>query len=118
MSALVVAHSLPQGGLSGALPFLPEMLAFLVGAGILGAAIAIPLFGVPVMLVLRAVDAESLPAYAAAGATGGFLLLTCLGRLEVPLFSWAGALYGAATGAWFWFLLRRPGASGAEDRAG
>lgn len=98
---------LPQSDVSSFLALAPELVAILVGAGIAGAAIAIPLFGVPVMLLLRAAGAESLPAYAAAGAAGGFLLLTGLGGVAVPIAGWAGALYGAATAAWFWFLLRR-----------
>jgi hypothetical protein len=117
VSALIVAVALPPGDLSGALGFAPELLMVLVGAGIVGAAIAIPLFGVPVMFLLRAAGAESPWAYGAAGAAGGFLLLIVLGGVELPFAGPAGAVYGAVTGAWFWFLLRRARGGGAADPA-
>jgi hypothetical protein len=107
ISALVAAFMLAQGGLSSFPDWAPEMLTVLVLAGIAGAMIAIPLVGLPVMLLLRATDGESLPTYALAGAAGGFLLLGCLGGPQLPFVGCAGALYGTATGAWFWFFLRR-----------
>jgi hypothetical protein len=112
ISASVAAIVLAQGGMSGLLGWAPEMLTALVLAGIAGAVIAIPLIGVPAMLLLRAMGGESLPAYAVAGAAGGFLLLACLGGYEASLFGCAGALYGAATGSWFWFLLGRSRGAG------
>jgi hypothetical protein len=112
ISAAIAAFVGSQDGAFGFLDWVPEMLTVLVLFGIAGAVIAIPLVGVPAMLLLRAADGESLPAYAVAGAAGGFLILVCLGGSELPFAGCAGALYGAVTAAWFWFLLRRPAQAG------
>lgn len=98
-------------------PLAPGLFAPLFTAAVLfgsaGAAIAIPLYGVPVMFVLSAAGAECLAAYAAAGAAGGYLGIAFLDGADPPLLRVAGALYGAATAGWFWFIFRRPG--GAPD---
>lgn len=87
-----------------ALPFL-LIFAFLVTAA------AMPLLALPAMLALRALEAETLGAYAGAGAAGGALLAVPLGwgGASIPL----GFLllvcpaYGALAAAFFFLLCRR-----------
>jgi len=109
---LPLIHALGLGrGLDGAV--LAAMLLLLITFGIVGAAAAIPVFGVPVMYALRALEIEGLPAYLVAGAAGGCLALGLLGP-GASIFSLAGGVHGAATAGWFWFLFRRPGTEPAE----
>jgi len=92
---------------------LAGSLILLIAFGIVGAAAAIPVFGVPVMYAFAALEIENLPAYLTAGAAGGCLALGLLAH-GMAVFSLAGGFYGTATAGWFWFLFRRPRAQAAE----
>lgn len=114
-SAVLIGIVLCQGGPIG-LAFIAPAFAALAVFGTVGAALAILVYGVPVMLVLRAARIECLPTYLAAGAAGGGLALGCFDHsVDAPLLGLAGAVYGTATAGWFWFLFRRP-RSAREDR--
>lgn len=95
--------------LAGTLEFLLVAGAFALIASFAVTAAAVPLIALPAMLLLRRIEAETLGAYAVAGAAGGVLLAVPLGWGDefIAILLLLCPAYGALAAAFFFLFCRR-----------
>ncbi|MBV9931839.1 MAG: hypothetical protein JO013_12970 [Alphaproteobacteria bacterium] len=103
---LIVGCGTLAGGFPAVLAAAPLVGILLFALGFVAAVLATLVWGMPAMLLLRWARAENLGTYALAGLAGALPVDALLGA-GTPLEFALALPYGTATGAAFWWVVRR-----------